>query len=77
MRWKNEGLDSSAFALDPDSWEVREHQALEGGQRRLQWSESWRGSGWDGNWALGSDASTIFIYRQLGDLALAPPVVQD
>lgn len=77
MRWKNEGLYSSAFTLDPDSREVRENQALKGRQRRLQRGEGRRGSGRDGNRALWGNASTIFIYGQLGDFALAAPVVEN
>lgn len=74
---EDEGLDSSTFTLDPNSREVRKHQALKGGQGGLQRGESWRGARGDRNGALGSDASTIFSNGQLGDLALASAVVQD
>lgn len=77
VRGEDEGLDPSTFTLDPDSREVRKHQALKGGQGGLQWGESWRGSRWNGNRALGSDASTIFSDGKLGDLTLTSPVVQD
>lgn len=77
VRGKDEGLDSSAFTLDPNSGEVRKHQALKGGEGGLQWGESWRGTRWDRDGALGSEASTIFSDGQLGDLTLTPSVVQD
>lgn len=77
VRGEDEGLDSSTFTLDPYSREVRKHQALKGGQGGLQWSERWRGTRWDRNGALGSDASAIFADGQLGDLTLTSSVVQD
>lgn len=77
VRWKNEGLDSSTFPLDPDSGEVRKNQALKRRERRLQRSESWRGSGRDRNGELWGDTSTVFIYGQLGDFTLASAVVED
>lgn len=77
MRGEDEGLDSSTFTLHPNSREVRKHQALKGGQGGLQRGESWRGTRWDRDRALGSDACTIFSDGQLGDLTLTPSVVQD
>lgn len=77
VRGEDEGLHTSTFTLDPDSGEVRKHQALEGRQGGLQWGESRRGSRWDRNWALGSDARAILGDGQLGDLTLTSPVVQD
>lgn len=60
VRGEDQGLDPSTFTLHPDSREVRKNQALEGGQGGLQWGESWRGSRWDRNRALGSYTSAIF-----------------
>ncbi len=77
VRREDEGLDPSTFTLDPNSGEVRKHQALKWGQRGFQWGKSWGGPGWDRNGALGSDASTIFSDGQLGDLTLTSSVVQD
>lgn len=77
VRGEDEGLDASTLTLHPDSGEVRKHQALEGGQRGLQWGESWRGTGRDGDRTLGSDASPVFSDGKLGDFTLAPSVVED
>ncbi|KAG7241268.1 hypothetical protein INR49_025786, partial [Caranx melampygus] len=57
---EDEGLDASTLTLDPNSREVRKHQALKGRQRGLQWGESWRGARRDRNRTLGSDTSPIF-----------------
>lgn len=77
VRRENEGLDPPTFTLDPDSREVGKNQALEGRQRRLQRSESWRGSGRDRNRTLWGDPSTVLVYGQLGDFTLASAVVED
>lgn len=77
VRRKDEGLDAASFPLDPDSGEVRKHHSLKGGEGGLQWCESRRSTGQDGNWALRGHTRAIFSNGQLGDLTLTPAVVQD